>query len=347
MMKHMMTHTHRQILRALTLMLALAMLLSLSALPAYAEAADTQEAESYMTWQYSASISMVYGVDPETNTSYRYGEVTMLSPRVQFKPNAFFQYANMVELADGSITTITSPAFGSDFILLGNGTLMATNAGKKYLAELATARYGFSEYRLVSDSLVSYVDEEFYQNLQDSLGLECERLSLFSLRNMTYYTILGFDECGWFGVPVAFIFEMEDGLYFASASHLDESCYDEEGKLQPKSNTNLSLYPLPEEMTDEAYDHIRDLTFRIPSYTYEDGSSFMGNHLSGEASKSDIYATVIVAGLLLPIAPITLGLCLSRSEKLGRKRRWYLLSALGAAWLVLGLGILILMAVLL
>ena len=75
----------------------------------------------------------------------------------------------------------------------------------------------------------------------------------------------------------------------------------------------------------------------------EDGSTMFGDILDtpDSTTKGMTYATVIILGLVLPIAPITLGLCLPHSKKLGYKKRWYLLTALGGAWLVLGALVLI------
>lgn len=346
MMKHMMKY--RQILRALAWALALALLVGCATLPALAKPEAETEEDLYMTWTRFSSTGMVNGHDPETDTTYRYSTVTMMSPRIRFLPGAYYQYANTVEAENGRALKVLAPGFGSDFILLDDGTLMATNEGKKFLNALASYKRGFAEYRIVSDALSGSLDEDFYEAVKNTRGATGEKHSLFSLRDETYYTILGFDSDGWFGVPVGFIFEMDDGLYFASALSLEEDCYDENGDLLPKSKVDLLLYPLDEEMTDAAYGQIKNILFSIPSYTYENGSTLLGNMaMGGTSSQSAIYSTVVVMGILLPAAPITLGLCLPRSRRLGYKRRWYLLAALGGAWLVLGMGILITMAVLL
>ena len=333
------TKTYGMILRALSFLLALTLVLGGASLPVLAEAETDTETSPYMTWAYFSSTGLVNGHDPQTDTLYRYSPVTMISARIRFMPDGYFQYANTIEMEDGMEATVLSPGFGSDFIVV-DGTLMATNAGKQYLNSLAKYKSGFTEYRLVSDSLSAYVSEGFYTALQNTDGAASEKHSLFDLRNTPCYTLLGFDQDRWFGVPVAFIYEMEDGLYYASALYLGEDCYGEEGELLPKSKTYLNLYPLSEEMTAEAYRAIRDVNFRLPHYTYESKSSLMGDPAEGGVTVAIV--SIAVLGILLPAAPITLGLCLPRSQKLGRKKRWYLLAALGGAWLVLGILVLIL-----
>lgn len=337
MMKH--TTNDRFILRALTLLLALILMLGCASLPVPAEEETEAEGPLYMTWTYFPTTSMVNGYDPQTDTVYRYSPVTIMSARIRFVPNNHFQYANTVE-ANGKEVEITAPAFGSNFILLSNGTLMATNEGKQYLNSLAKHKSGFTDYRMVSGSLTGFMSAGFYESVRKTDGATGEERSLFSLRDETCYTILGFNEDRWFGVPVAFIYELEDGLYFASALNLGEDCYDENGELLPKSNTYLTLYPLSEDMTSEAYRIINGISYRVPSYTYEAKNSFWGGE--DESNTTLAIVSIAILGILLPIAPITLGLCLPHSQKMGRKKRWYLLTALGGAWLLLGILILVL-----
>ncbi|MBQ3508033.1 MAG: hypothetical protein IJA91_05725 [Clostridia bacterium] len=323
------------ILRALMWLLALSFLLSTAATPVFASGDDTAQAEAYMTWEYFPSTSMVNGRDPATDTVYRYSQVTVLSARIRFIPEVYFQYANTVEV-DGTDTTLRAPDYGSHFVLLGNGTLMSTNDGKKTLNRLAQQRTFYS-YRLTRGDLFCGISEETLRSIANTYGKQKQAYSLFDLRNKTFYTVLGFNEDGWFGVPVAFIFEMDDGLYYASALDLTDDCFDEEGGLRPKSSVNLYLYPLSEEVTSEAYRVIRGVNFHLPHYTYESGSS-----LPGGDEISVAIVSIAFLGLLLPVAPITLGLCFSHSQKMGRKKRWYLLALLGGAWLLLGILVLIL-----
>ena len=332
------TTTYGRILRALTLLLALLLTLSCASLPAMAETETQAEDSLYMTWFYAPSTSVVNGHDPRTDTDYRYSPVTMMSTRIFFLPDNYFQYANTVE-KHGKEQEITAPGFGSDFIVVDE-QLMATNEGKKYLTSLAKAKSNFTEYRIKFNSLTGYMSEGFYDSIKKTNGATGEERSLFSLRDETCYTILGFGQDRWFGVPVAFIYELEDGLYFASALNLGEDCYDENGELLPKNNTYLSLYPLSEDLTSEAYRIINKISYRLPNYTYEARDSFWDNEDEGNITLAMV--STVILGIMLPIAPITLGLCLPHSSKMGRKKRWYLLAALGAAWLLLGILILVL-----
>ena len=115
-MKHMMKY--RQIFRALAWALALALLVGCATLPALAKPEAETEENLYMTWTRFSSTGMVNGHDPETDTTYRYSTVTMMSPRIRFLPGAYYQYANTVEAENGKALKVLAPGFGSDFILL-------------------------------------------------------------------------------------------------------------------------------------------------------------------------------------------------------------------------------------
>ena len=332
-MKHIYKST--LILRALTLLLALSVLLGAVMMPVGAKKDEVEapDASTYMTWEYFSSTGMINGLDPVTDTAYRYSQVTVLSARIRFMPDAYYTYANEVEI-DGYNVPLMAPHRASEFLLTDDGTLMATSEGKQALNKLAKQQV-FNDYRLTKGEMYGVISEESVRAIAGTHGKQKQEYTLFDLRNKTCYTVLGFNEDGWFGVPVAFVFELEDGLYYASAFGLSDDCFDSEGGLTPKSGVKLSLYLLDQDVSELAYDEIRRINFHYPHNLYESGSSFVGGSLEEETDMA--IASVIILGILLPVVPVTLGLCFPHSKKMGYKKRWYLLAILGGAWLALGL----------
>lgn len=332
-MKHIYKST--LILRALTLALALSVLIGSVMIPVGAKQDEVEapDESTYMTWEYFSSTNMINGLDPVTGTVYRYSEVTVLSGRIRIMPDAYYNYANEVEI-DGYNVPLMAPYRASEYLLTDDGTLMATAEGKQALNKMAKQQV-FDSYRLTRGELYGAIDEEDLRAIANTYGKQKQEYTLFDLRDKTCYTVLGFNQDGWFGVPVGFVFELEDGLYYASAFGLADDCFDSEGGFQPKSGVKLSLYLLDPDMSDLAYDVIRDINFHYPHNLYESGSSFMSG--SAEEEVGVAFASVVVLGILLPVAPITLGLCFPHSKKMGYKKRWYLLAILGGAWLALGL----------
>jgi hypothetical protein len=332
-----MKHIYRStlILRALTLILALSVLLgsSVMSVGAKKDEIEAPEASTYMTWEYFSTTDTISGHDPETDTTYRYSQVTVLSARIRIMPDHYYTYANKAEI-DGYNVLLMAPDRASEFLLTDDGTLMATNEGKQALVKLAKQQV-FNSYRLTRGELYGVINERNLRAITDTHGKQKQEYTLFDLRNKTCYTILGFNEDGWFGVPVGFVFEMEDGLYYASAFGLTDDCFDSDGGLQPKSGVKLSLYLLDQEVSETAYDEIRKINFHYPLYVYESGSSLGSGTTRNEVSMA--FAAVVILGILLPAVPITLGLCFPHSRKMGYKKRWYLLAILGSAWLVLGI----------
>ncbi len=333
-MKHMYKSTF--VLRALTLLLTLSVLLGAVMIPvsAHKDKIDPPDESTYMTWEYFSSTGMINGLDPATDTVYRYSQVTVMSARIRFMPDAYYTYANEVEI-DGYNVPLMAPYRASEFLLTDDGTLMATNLGKKALTHLAEQRTFYS-YRLTKGEMYGVISEESVRAIANTYGKKKQEYTLFDLRDKTCYTVLGFNEDGWFGAPVAFVFELEDGLYYASAFTLSDDCFDSEGGLKPKSGVKLSLYLLDEEVSEIAYEEIRRINFHYPRYIYESGSS-LGSVTSDDTLVVSSMASVIILGILLPVVPVTLGLCFPHSQKMGRKKRWYLLAILGGAWLALGL----------
>ena len=319
--------------RALILLLAMSLLLGAMALPAGAFDVDAEETE-YVTWTHDVYLK---GYDPMTGETRSYSKILNVSSRIHFMPMSYYHYANEAVMVEEAYS-VTGNARNGDFLILDDGTLMATKEGKDFLSALPAYKRGFSEYRLLDGTLMTSMDEETYESIRTLAGEGKQSCTLFSLRSTTCYPIWGFCEDGWFGVPVAFLFEMEDGLYFASALYLDDDCFTDEGELQPKSGVTLDLYPLGEEATDLAYEQIRRIGYKSPINTYEAGS-FMIDLYDGTYSAAATYVSVVILGIVLPAAPIAVGLCLPRS---GRGKRWYFLAMLGGAWLVMGILTLVL-----
>ena len=328
--------------RALLILLALSLLTGAAALPT--GAMDTESAfGEFVTWEYFPSSQFINGKDPATGEVYRLSPITTMPSRIQFMPNKYYHYANKVSI-EGISSSLRAPKHGGDFVMLYDGTVMASNAGKQFLNKVASYGSGFfSEYRLTDGSLYSTLTEDSLKVIANTYGKheELVRYTLFDLRNIEPYVVYGFMDDGWFGVPVAFIYELEDGLYFADPTRLADDCFDGEGKLRPKTGVSLSLYPLDEEQTDEAYDGIRRIGYKSPYHSYEDPSQQIG-YINDIPSTADTYASVIFLGILFPVAPITVGLCLPRSERFGYKNRWKLLAVLGGAWMALGILTLVL-----
>ena len=218
---------------------------------------------------------------------------------------------------------------------IDHGDLMATKEGHTKLAALGRGQ-GMTYYRIhASDSYYAYFDEALLTALRTAPVKNTVSYTLFELKDLHRYEIFGLEGgLSWYGYLEAYIFETEDGLYYATARSIPDSCFGTDAELMPKTTESILLIPLDEELTEQVYSSIANLQNHYPSYDSEE--DYLENTYDPEdAVRGITLATVIILGIVCPIAPITLGLCLPHAKNLGRKKRWYLLTAAGGLWLAL------------
>ena len=103
------------------------------------------------------------------------------------------------------------------------------------------------------------------------------------------------------------------------------------------------------EAEQDAYYHIYTASTH-DRWSVEHEGGYMGGLFDPDLSDEDlpvglVYFTIAFLGIIAPIAPLVLGLCLPHSAKQGYKKRWYLLAYLGGAWMVMGVVLLVVMIV--
>jgi hypothetical protein len=332
-------------IRPLACLLALALLLSACLLPAAAED-DTL----YTYWFSTDSLNTVTAQFPDGDTK-TYSPVTNLSARVRVFCREQFSYAENFR-AGGELYSVVSPAYKSDFIMLDDGVgyvyphdniHMATKEGQTLLAALGKGQ-SIDSYRIhASDSYYAYFDETLLGALRIAPAGQAVSYTLFELKDLQRYEIFGLlADNAWYGYLEGYVFETEDGLFYASARSLPDSCFGEDAELLPKTTERMLLIPLDEELSEEVYGRILHLENHYNTYRSEDDeSSDIFDY--DETVRGLTLATVIILGIVCPIAPVTLGLCLPHARNLGKKKRWYVLTAAGGVWLAMGILLLVLM----
>jgi hypothetical protein len=120
---------------------------------------------------------------------------------------------------------------------------------------------------------------------------------------------------------------------------------DENGQILPKESVTVTLYRVPDEWQQDSYNAVyRASTHYL--WGVESEAGYGGGLMGSEpAPVAFVYFTVAILGIAVPIAPLVLGLCLPHSAKQGYKKRWYLLTIFGGAWMLLGILVLVMMIV--
>lgn len=321
-------------LRLLSLLIALSLVLGGGALTVSADD------DRYTQWEYDPATDTLTALYPN-GISDVFTQIGELSNRIRYMPSVHYNYHNDADMGGGSMS-VSAPSFMSRYAVLGDGTALATKEGHEELANMLKGTVN-NGHRICADGSSDYYCSASLSLLTDLRTLDDSQAvsyTLFDLRDIHRYEIFGMSNGGWYGVLLGYIFETQDGLFFADPADLPDNCFSDNAKLLPKTTETLSLIPLTEELTETVYERVAEVTLHHDSYHSE--SSFVEDSFE-QATTGLIYTTIIILGILVPIAPIVLGLCLPHSKGLGYKKRWYLLTALGGAWMLLGILLLILM----
>ena len=322
------------ILRGLLTALSLLLVLSGSMLTAFAQD------DLFTTWEYVSSTGGLTATFPDGDTTV-YTPAKDLSNRIRaFRFNRFY-YENVAEYGKLRIT-VEAPAYDSDFLYLDKEDLhLATADGQKTLRKLSSGE-GVSRYIIcMGSAYTATISSRLLSDLSELDPASATTHTLFELKDVNRYEIFGMENSNYYGVLLGYVFETEEGLFYADASDLPDSCLSVNAELLPKTTNTLSLVPLTQEVSDDFYKRVSGLSLQYPSYKYE--SEYVADNMDSldGVAVGMAYATVILLGILLPVAPMVVGFVLA--HKTGQRKRWHLLSILGILWMILGLALLVLL----
>lgn len=333
------------LLRLSLLLLSLTLLLSATILPVGAASND------YVGWNLDGESDTLTAFFPEDDSVvvyHRYED----HPRLRFAPISDFLYHNEVEYR-GVTYSVRSGTRGGDTVVLeddeGNIRIYVTETGKKELDTLLTdtePTYSIIFYQEGSFLRYRNMDNKFHKQLRSickDTDTETKTETLYDLRYAPRFEVCAYSADGFMNANSGMLFDLAGELYYTDVFDLPSSAFDENGALTPSKDVSVTLYRLPEEMETDTY---ADLYNAYTYYGYSVYESRASASLDDDdASNFLIYFAVIVLGLLLPVAPFVLGLCLPHSHKQRYKKRWYLLTLLAAIWMLLGILLLVLMIV--
>ena len=340
----------KNIIRVLSLLLCLAILASLSLIPA-AAAEETPVEDGTATWIYDSNTGELTGYFPDTGEVLVYKEAEIPS-RVFYWPLHYYEYETTLEI-DGETYTITSMDRGDYAVCLAAEysseiRLMLTEEGMRQVTEQAAYLTEFYSVKLIHQTSYNIA----YNTLSDGFlsklaGLPTEgqiTSNLFDLRNTPCYALMGrVDVSSPYTVTVGYIYELEGTLYYLDATVLSDTCFDGDGGLNPMQSVTVTLTPLTAELAQSTYDSIDNLTKYTPYTEYEgDTDDDTGVIIVGLIF---LYMTAIPAGLTLPLFPFIAGLILPHLRATGKKKRWYTLSVISALWMILSVILLIVITV--
>ena len=227
--------------------------------------------------------------------------------------------------------------------------LYATKDAAKALDAFLEGEVG--KYRL-KDSVyedTAHLKKETIEKLEalEAAGKGKKTTDVSALRDAERYDVTAHDKTDTVATVYGAIYLIDDTYYYLGYRGLGNQFFDAYGNFSYRSG-RVSLVPLDSQLSKAISDTIDDLDYERVIYEYEDGyDGSASSMLDGdEGAISMFWCTTVFFGLLLPIAPLIMGLVLPHSQKRGYPKYWYALAITAALWMfftivfmfVVGLG---------
>ena len=262
--------------------------------------------------------------------------------------HTYYEYANPTDTYAGVVSYEKDGAFV--WLTKSTPTFYATEAGAKSLDAFLEGEIG--KYRL-NDAANTYkntsaLTAETVDALEalTAAGKSKKTTEVSALRNAERYDVTAHDKTDTVATVVGAVYHMDGVYYYLGYQGLGNQFFDADGNFSYRSGS-VDLVPLDATLTETVEDAIDQLDYERVEYEYEDdeydSSPLFGNK---EDSISAFWCATVFFGILLPIAPLVMGLVLPHSQKRGYPKYWYALAIAAALWIfftiifmfVVGLG---------
>lgn len=139
------------------------------------------------------------------------------------------------------------------------------------------------------------------------------------------------------------LYFFDDGqLGYVSYAQLDNSHFDADGYFSYRKGS-VTVYTVDSTHAKQLKHDIENAVYYSPQYNYE---AYEGEQVSPDVDTDYDYTqstvkifwiTFVFLGYLLPIAPLVIGLIFALGNKMSHPRRWFVVSGLSGAWLLLSI----------
>lgn len=346
--------------RALVLLLALSLMLSVFVLPA---AAATEKV--YTEWSYDKTSNTLTATFPDGDTEVYYRLED--NPNLRYDPDYSYKYYNNVHINGSSYKIYATKGGGETLALYGfneDWIFFVTEEQMKEVEELYEAKSdGHATtlaYRKIGQDKYSKsslkVKGSFCGNMASlTKDPDAETLTdtLYGLRYAPRYELWLYDWDKMVAVNYGFMFDLMGELYYLPVEGLPAAALDVRGELNPTEAVTVTLYRLPDLLTEDVTDGISGASYGY-HYSVENEGGYLGGLVdpdlglgigTEDVPAGLVYFTIALLGIIAPIAPLVLGLTLPHSRKQGYSKRWYLLAYLSGAWMLMGVVLLVAMIV--
>jgi hypothetical protein len=337
--------------RALVLLLALTLAVTASVLPAAAAAENV-----YTEWVYDEATKTLTATFPDGDTEVYYRVEDSI--HLRHDPEYSYVFHNSVRIG-GIPHDVYAMGKGGDTLALSdtgeNWLFFVTEEQMKEVEQLYDAKDSCRvtlSYDEADNHLHHTMDKDFLKDLRKlTADPEAKTLTdtLYGLRYAPRYELWLYDESNMVAVNEGFLFDLAGEMYYASVRDLPTAALDGEGKLVPSRDVTVTLYRLPSDLEEAAYYAVYTAsTHYMWSVEYEGG--YLGGLIEPTIPDEDlpvalVYFTIAFLGIILPIAPLVLGLVFANSKKMSHPKRWYVVAGMAVLWIVLAVALTVLLLV--
>lgn len=213
--------------------------------------------------------------------------------------------------------------------------IFADEQGKAWLD--AFAKREFSAYLLRDESgCLANIPLDVARNF-DIESADTRVFDVTELASADCFEVLGTDASETLAHTHGAIYKVDAAYYYINYDALDNSYFDSDGNFSYRRGS-VSASRLDADTVGEL---TGQLAPHNPTYTYEsDAAEFPA--LSSQSALGLFLFCSLLLGFVLPAVPLVLGLIFALSKKTSHPKRWHLVWALAALWMVAALAILLL-----
>jgi len=284
-------------------------------------------AESY-DWSFNEDYTSI--TDGVTN----YNRYT-LPFGVEFNAVSVIVQTDEIEHKLGETDIVTLPdnnsvVFSIDYYTSELFDVYTTDEAINDLEEFKNGIYHAVRVRSLEDYNYYDLSVEILSELTSGVT---KTVDVVDLSYIDCYEVLGYDGFDCLAYKCGAVYRYDGRLYYVDYSKLDNSYFTSDGYFSYRSG-QVEMHQIGSDseicsainvINTEGY-------YRYTEYNYGDD---IYNYIGEDATGAFFWFGVIFAGYVIPCVPFILGLVLPHTKKHGYTKRWYGLSILSIAWMLL------------
>ena len=225
----------------------------------------------------------------------------------------------------------------------------ATDEGFEILARFAKGQnisfrfedFDYYQTDIVENKLMEAIDKEASASF-----VQTKEIDVSLLRDVPRYDVLAYDETHTFARIYGAIYYIDTDYYYVNYGKLEVNYFDADGNFSYNPGPNgrkVVLSKLGNANAGAVATVLQTLDEFLIEYTYE--QEYFFPLFPEELGVGAFWVSYSIIGFAAPIPFIVIGAVFANSKKRGRKKSWYILTAIGSAYLICAIALAILLAV--